>query len=134
MIAGLPLWVQWAVVIGLAVWTVFIAWPYLRWTKRRIEATANAMESIQKFVENEAVPLVRDARAMVSGAQTVVDDLKSQNPKRILEFIDKLEKDGTIHKLAASIEQVVAKFKADGFGDGLGKTREEILRDAKNLK
>lgn len=127
MISGLPLWVQWVVVIGLAFWTLFIAWPYLRWTKKRIAATANAMESIQAFVEQEAVPLVRDARAMIAGAQTIVDDFKSQNPKRILEFMDKLDKDGTIHKLSASIDRIVEKFKNDGLGESPGKTRDEIL-------
>jgi hypothetical protein len=113
----------------MVVWTLFVAWPYMRWTQRRINATANAMESVQKFVESELVPLARDARAMIVGAQTIVDDLKSQNPKRILEFIDRLERDGTIHKLTASIEQIVTKFKSDGLGES-GKTREQIVKEA----
>lgn len=133
MIAGLPLWAQWTLVIGMVLWTLLVAWPYMRWTQRRINATANAMESVQRFVEDELVPVVKDARAMITGAQTIVNDLKSQNPKRILEFIDRLEKDGTIHKLTASIEQIVLKFKTDGLGESSGKTRGEIVREAEQI-
>jgi len=66
------------------------------------EKTVDAVEEVQREIK----PILRDAREVIGAVRGLVDDLKAQNPTRIVEFAEKLSRDGTLERIVTSIEQV----------------------------
>lgn len=81
-------------------------------------------------------PILEDAKSVLGSVRDLVEDVKSQNPKRIVEFIEKLAHDGTVEKIAKSVEKVADRvheaLTQKEFPSPPGakpKSREEILTE-----
>jgi len=122
MTTALPAWLQfaWAFagiisVVGGVCWLLLVAWPYLRWTRRTMEETLGIGRSSAQILETikaDVVPLIADAKSVVGSIRTLVDDVKNQNPGKILEFLDKLSKDGTVERMTTAVEIIGKKVQS----------------------
>lgn len=54
-------------------------------------------------IREDLTPVLRDVRSLV-------DDIKKQDPKRIVEFIEKISKDGTVERVCKSLEAISGKL------------------------
>ena len=113
---AVPAWLQitWAIAgIGVAVggflWVVIVFYPYILFTKRMMvksielgEKTANHLVELQRDVG----PLIVDAKAVIASVRTLVDDIQRQDPRRLVEFVDKLARDGTLDRITGSLEKI----------------------------
>lgn len=50
-----------------------------------------------------------DAKEVIGAVRSLIEDVKEQNPGRIIEFLEKLQKDGSIEKIATSVEAIAKK-------------------------
>lgn len=80
-------------------------------------------------LRDEIKPLVADAKVVIKSVEDMVSRFGDQ-PRVVVDFIDKLAKDGTVEKLTSSFDAIMKKVHevidpkpADG------KTREEILKE-----
>ena len=76
-------------------------------------------------MRDEVKPLVEDAKEVVGAVRDLVKDIKDQNPRKIVDYFDKLSKDGTIDRIAASIDKV-----ADKVHEAIQKTEARKVDDA----
>jgi uncharacterized protein YoxC len=116
---ALPAWLQivWAVTailiaFGAIAWALLILWPYLRETRlvmRESLKLGRATTSTLTTLEGDIRPVVKDLKEIVSDIRTLISDVKEQKPGRIIEFLEKLQKDGSIEKIATSVEAIARK-------------------------
>jgi hypothetical protein len=59
----------------------------------------------------EIHPTVENAKKVLESLGGLVDQVKRQEPGRIIEFVDKLQKSGTIDKVAKSLEQIAGRVR-----------------------
>lgn len=80
-------------------------------------------------LRDEVKPLVQDAKAVIKSVEDMVSRFGDQ-PMVVIDFIDKLAKDGTVQKLTTSIESIVKKVQeVIDHKPATGKSREEILKE-----
>jgi len=81
-------------------------------------------------LRDEIKPLVEDAKVVIKSVEDMVSRFGDQ-PRIVVDFIDKLAKDGTVEKLTASIESVVKKVQQviGHESPAAGKSREDILKE-----
>jgi uncharacterized protein YoxC len=116
---ALPAWLQivWAITailisFGAIAWALFVLWPYIHETRAVMReslklgrATANTLTTL----ESDIRPVVKDLKEIVSDIRTLIGDVKEQKPGRIIEFLEKLQKDGSIEKIATAVEAIARK-------------------------
>jgi len=102
---------------------------------RGIEIGEKTSETMDSFAA-DIKPILRDARDVIGEVKELVEQFKSQNPKAIVDFIEKLSKDGTVDRVAKSIETVAKKI-----GDVLepknrlpGASKEHLLSGSEDPK
>lgn len=80
-------------------------------------------------LRDDIKPLVSDAKAVVDAVGSVVKQIGDKNPKMVVDFVEKLHKDGTFEKIATSIETVAKKVhEAIGHGRSVpAATRDDLL-------
>ena len=122
MTTSLPPWLQiaWAVTailiaLGAVGWALLALWPYMRVTRAAMMESlelGRASSGVLKGLESEVKPLVADLRGIVGDFKILIGDIKEQRPGRILEFLEKLEKDGSIQKITQSVEAIARQAHA----------------------
>lgn len=135
MTTALPAWLQivWAVTailiaFGAIAWALLILWPYLRETRlvmRESLKLGRATTATLTTLEGDIRPVVKDLKEIVSDIRTLIGDVKEQKPGRIIEFLDKLQKDGSIEKIATSVEAIARKAH-EALGRGKPQEGAEI--------
>lgn len=70
---------------------------------------AQDQRSLLKEMRDDVKPITADAKEVIGGVRELIEDFKKQDPKRIVDFIDKLSKDGTLERIADSVEKVGEK-------------------------
>lgn len=83
-------------------------------------ARAIRSEAIMQELRDEIKPITKDAREVIGAVHELVEDLKGQNPKRIVEFVDRLSRDGVIDRIAGTVEKVGEKI-----GDAIKRIEEK---------
>ena len=119
MTTALPPWLQiaWAITailisLGAIGWALFVLWPYIHETRlvmRESLKLGRATATTLTTLEGDIRPVVKDLREIVSDIRTLISDVKEQKPGRIIEFLEKLQKDGSIEKIATSVEAIARK-------------------------
>jgi hypothetical protein len=69
------------------------------------EETSKVLAQLQR----DFVPLLKDVQEVVGSARTVIDDIRQQNPGRIIEFLEKLKADGSVERAVRSVEEIAKK-------------------------
>lgn len=69
------------------------------------EETSKVLAQLSK----DAGPLIVDAKEVVGSIREIISDIKEQNPGRIIEFLESLERDGSVQKIAKSVEEIAKK-------------------------
>jgi len=68
--------------------------------------TAELLRGFAKDIK----PIIHDLKEIVGPARELVDDLKGQKTGSIVAFVEKLSKDGTVERLAKSLEEIGSKI------------------------
>jgi len=105
--------------------TIFLNITLKMWDK------AIEQSKILSELRDEIKPLVADAKVVIKSVEDMVNQFGDQ-PRVVVDFIDKLAKDGTVEKLTSSIEAVVKKVQdviEHGGKPATGKSRDEILKE-----
>jgi len=66
--------------------------------------------------------VAKDAKELIADAKAIIADVKKQDPRKIVEFIDKLSTDGTLEKIADSVEKV-----AERVGEAIRKAEAKAV-------
>lgn len=83
----------------------------------RMWAMAEEQRGAMLELRDSLKPFVEKAGTVVDGAASIIEDLKNQKAGKIVEFIEKIEKDGIVPKIVSSVE-------------GIGKQVAEVIRRA----
>jgi hypothetical protein len=73
----------------------------LRMWEMAVEQRATMLE-----LRDSIKPFVVEGRGVIEGVKGVIEDLKNQKAGKIIEFIEKIEKDGLIPKIVLSMEEI----------------------------
>lgn len=65
--------------------------------------------AILREFQKEIRPLLTDAGEVIGSVKTLVEDLKRQDVAKIMEFLDRVKRDGTVDRVAASLEEIAKK-------------------------
>jgi hypothetical protein len=100
-------------IVSIAAW--FVAAPFAvgymgSLTTRMEKKTDMSVRMFDKLYE-EIHPTVENAKKVLESLSGLVDQVKRQEPGRIIEFVDKLQKSGTIDKVAKSLEQIAGRVR-----------------------
>ena len=118
--SAVPAWLQivWALAgIGVAVggflWIVFVFYPYLKWTKRMMQAsfdlgvkTTGHLDKLQA----DLAPVIGDLRAAVSDAREIVKELREKELEKIVKALDKLSSNGSLDETLKAIQSLPGKL------------------------
>lgn len=66
--------------------------------------------AILRDFQREIKPLLADAGEVVGSVRKLVEDLKHQDVGKIVEFLERVKSDGTVDRVAASLEVIAKKF------------------------
>lgn len=64
---------------------------------------------VMRALKEDVVPIIADAKTVLASVSELVRQLNEQNPKAIVDFLERLAKDGTVEKIASSVETVAKK-------------------------
>lgn len=79
--------------------------------------TANHIDLLQKELRG----ILTDVRDIVGPVKELVGDLKGQKTDKVVQFIDKLSKDGSVEKIAGALESI---------GDRIHRALEKVEKGA----
>lgn len=71
---------------------------------------------------DELGDVAKDAKDVIKDIKEIIADVKIQDPKKIVEFVDKLATDGTLEKIAGSVEKV-----AERIGEAIKKVEAKAV-------
>lgn len=77
--------------------------------RRGIEIGEKTSETMDEFAR-DIKPILRDAQDVIGEVKKLVRQFESQNPKAVVDFIEKLARDGTVDRVAKSVETVAKKI------------------------
>lgn len=115
--------------------SIFLNITLKMWDKQ-VEMSDKQVEFGKVFADlrDQITPLVKDAKGVIKSVEDMVNRFGDQ-PKAVVDFIDKIAKDGTVEKLTTSFDSIMKKIhEVIDLKPATGKSREELLKEMEDGK
>lgn len=77
-------------------------------SRRGLDVGRQTADLLDGF-SRDTKPIVEDLKNIIASVRELIEDLKRQKAGKIVEFLEKLSKDGTVDKIAGSLDEIGRK-------------------------
>lgn len=105
-----------AAVVAICAWFIAGPWAigYAGAITTRMERKADVsirLASKAAMLYDRADPVIQNASEVLASVRSIIEQLKQHRPEKIMEFIDEIQKSGTLDKVTKSLDEISKRVK-----------------------